>query len=100
VWRLNIKTLRKNLYDGEGAGPMAIVRRVLPDDKGDRVLSQACTLVGGTNATCGLTASQWKVTTDEDIIVRENGIDSCIGDQTWLRMIKFIRRIKVQQNED
>ncbi|RAW20276.1 hypothetical protein PC110_g23282, partial [Phytophthora cactorum] len=31
---LDIKTLRKNLYDGDDAGPMAIVRRVLPDDKG------------------------------------------------------------------
>ncbi|KAG3025009.1 hypothetical protein PC121_g24740, partial [Phytophthora cactorum] len=35
-----------------------------------------------------------KVTTDEDMIVRENGVDSGIGDQRWLRMLKFIRRIK------
>ena len=38
------------------------------------------------------------VTEDEDIIVREERIDSGIGDQTWLRMIKFIRRVKVKQN--
>ncbi|KAF1333992.1 hypothetical protein FI667_g2366, partial [Globisporangium splendens] len=97
---LNIKTLRKNLYDGEGAGPMAIVRRVLPEDKGDRVLKPGVYLVGGYKRNMRAHCFAMEVTTDEDIIVRENGIDSGIGDQTWLRMIKFIRRIKVQHNED
>jgi len=97
---LNIKTLRKNLYDGEGAGPMAIVRRVLPDDKGVRVLKPGVYLVGGYKRNMRAHCFAMEVTTDEDIIVRENGIDSGIGDQMWLRMIKFIHRIKVQQNED
>lgn len=97
---LSIKTLRKNLYDGEGAGPMAIVRRVLPDDKGVRVLKPGVYLVGAYKRNMRAHCFAMEVTADEDIIVRENGIDSGIGDQMWLRMIKFIRRIKTQQNED
>jgi hypothetical protein len=97
---LSIKTLRKNLYDGEGAGPMAIVSRVLPDDKGVRVLKPGVYLVGAYKRNMRAHCFAMEVTKDEDIIIRENGIDSGIGDQTWLRMIKFIRRIKVRQNED
>ena len=96
---LSIKTLRKNLYDGEGAGPMAIVRRVLPDDKGVRVLKPGVYLVGAYKRNMRAHCIAMEVTTDEDIIVRENGIDSGIGDQTWLRMIKFIRRIKVRLSQ-
>ena len=97
---LNIKTFRENLYDGDGAGPMAIVRRVLPDDKGVRVLQPGVYLVGGYKRNMRAHCFAMEVTTDEDIIVRENGTDSGIGDQTWLRMIKFIRRIKVQHHDD
>ncbi|KAG2969959.1 hypothetical protein PC121_g23892 [Phytophthora cactorum] len=97
---LDIKTLRKNLYDGDDAGPMAIVRRVLPDDKGVRVLKPGVYLVGAYKRNMRAHYFALKVTTDEDMIVRENGVDSGIGDQRWLRMLKFIRRIKVRQNGD
>ncbi|KAG2868902.1 hypothetical protein PC114_g27795 [Phytophthora cactorum] len=98
--QLDIKTLRKNLYDGDGAGPMAIVRRVLPDDKGVRVLKPGVYLVAAYKRNMRAHCFALKVTTDEDMIVRENGVDSGIGDQRWLRMLKFIRRIKVRQNGD
>ncbi|KAF1773392.1 hypothetical protein GQ600_17997 [Phytophthora cactorum] len=92
--------LRKNLYDGDGAGPMAIVRRVLPDDKGVRVLKPGVYLVGAYKRNMRAHCFALKVTTDEDMVVRENGVDSGIGDHRWLRMLKFIRRIKVRQNGD
>ncbi|KAF1773390.1 hypothetical protein GQ600_24312 [Phytophthora cactorum] len=97
---LDIKNLRKNLYDGDGAGPMAIVRRVLPDDKGVRVLKPGVYLVGAYKRNMRAHCFALKVTTDEDMVVRENGVDSGIGDHRWLRMLKFIRRIKVRQNGD
>lgn len=97
---LDIKTLRKNLYDGDGAGPMAIVRRVLPDDTGVRVLKPGVYLVGAYKRNMRAHCFALKVTTDDDMIVRENGIDSGIGDHRWLRMLKFIRRFKVRQNGD
>lgn len=92
----NIKTLRKNLYNGDGAGAMAIVRRVLPDASGVRVLSPGVYLVGGYKRNMRAHCFAMEVTADEDIIVRENGINSGIGDLTWLRMIKFIRKFEVQ----
>ncbi|KAL8023144.1 hypothetical protein Plhal710r2_c007g0035191 [Plasmopara halstedii] len=89
---LSIKTLCKNLYNEEGAGPMAIVRRALPDDKGVRVLKPGVYLVGAYKRNMRAHCFAMKVTADEDTIVRENGIDSGIGDHMWLCMIKFIRK--------
>ncbi|TDH66071.1 hypothetical protein CCR75_004893 [Bremia lactucae] len=95
---LSIKTLRTNLYDGGGAGAMATVRRVLPDSSGGRVLSLGVYLVGGYKRNMQAHCFAMEVTAEDDIIVRENGIDTGIGDLTWLRMIKFFRRIQVQHN--
>lgn len=35
-----------------------------------------------------------KVTEEEEVIVREDGEDSDIGDHYWMRMIKFIHRVE------
>ncbi|TDH68319.1 hypothetical protein CCR75_004505 [Bremia lactucae] len=95
---IDIETFRVNLFDGEGAGPLAIARRVLPGDNGVRVLEPGVYIVGAFKRNMRAHCFAMHVTEDEDIIVREERIDSGIGDQTWLRMIKFIRRVKVKQN--
>ncbi|TDH69542.1 hypothetical protein CCR75_002272 [Bremia lactucae] len=92
---VNIAAFRKNLYDGCGAGLMAIVRRVLPESKGIRVLPPRVYLVCQYKRNM---RAQWfaiKVTAEEDVIVRKDYVDSGIGDQTWLRTIKLIRHLVV-----
>jgi hypothetical protein len=37
-----------------------------------------------------------QVTEDEDVLVREDGEDSGIGDHLWMRMIAYIRRVELE----
>ncbi|TDH73942.1 hypothetical protein CCR75_000506 [Bremia lactucae] len=69
-----------------------------PGDNGVRVLEPGVYIVGAFKRNMRAHCFAMHVTEDEDIIVREERIDSGIGDQTWLRMIEFIRRVKVKQN--
>ena len=84
-----------NLYNGDGAGVMAIVDRVLPDDKGIRVLPPGVYLVCGYKRNMRAHCFAMEVTPDEDVFVREEGTNSGIGNHMWLRMNKFIRRFEV-----
>ena len=77
---INIATLGKNLYDGDGAGATAIMRRVIPNDQGVRVLPPGVYLLCGYKRNMRAHCFAMEVTQEEDVIVREDGIDSGIGD--------------------
>ena len=94
---INVKKLKTNIYDGEGAGPMAIVTRVLPNAKGVRVLPPGVYIVGAFKRNMRAHCFAMEVKDNEDVVVREEGVDSGIGDQRWLRMIKFIRKVEVHK---
>lgn len=90
-----IKTLDNNLFDGNGSGPMALVNRVLPDDDGKCVLGPGVYIVGAYKRNMRGHCFAMQVTKDEDIIVREDGEDTGLGDHHWMRLISYIRQIKV-----
>lgn len=66
--------------DGDGAGPMAIATQVLPIEQGVWALKPSVYIVGSFKRYMGAHCFGMEVT-DEDIIVREDGIDSGIGDR-------------------
>ncbi|GLE08039.1 hypothetical protein PINS_up018935 [Pythium insidiosum] len=77
---------------------MAIINRVLPNNAGVRVLPPGVYLVGGFKRNMRGHCFAMKVTEDEDVIVREDGEDSDIGDHYWMRMIKFIHRVEAAKS--
>ena len=76
---------------------MAIVTRVLPNAKGVRVLPPGVYIVGAFKRNMRAHCFAMEVKDNEDVVVREEGVDSGIGDQRWLRMIKFIRKVEVHK---
>ncbi|KAL7682092.1 hypothetical protein Plhal304r1_c051g0133861 [Plasmopara halstedii] len=74
---IHLTKLRRNLFDGNGAGYIAITWRVLPMPN------------------VVLHPGVYLITSHKEVIIRENGNNSGLGDNLWSRIISFNRLIKV-----
>ncbi|KAL7993423.1 hypothetical protein Plhal703r1_c69g0170661 [Plasmopara halstedii] len=84
-WSIHLAQLQQNLFDGNGAGYVAIARRVLPMP--EVVLHPGVYLVGVFKKNMRGHCFAMQVTSQEEVIIRENGTNSGLGDNLWFRTL-------------
>ncbi|DAZ97911.1 TPA: hypothetical protein N0F65_007252 [Lagenidium giganteum] len=95
-YSIHLKTLKQNLFDGDGAGYVAIAKRAISTPP---ILTPGVYLVGANQRNMRGHCFALLVTTDTRLIVRENGHNSGLREHLWFRTIQFIRRFVAFPND-
>ncbi|TDH66013.1 hypothetical protein CCR75_005852 [Bremia lactucae] len=96
-WSIHLPQLRQNLFDGDGVGYLATVRRVLPLP--NVVLGPGVYIVGAYKKNMPSHCFAMQINQLGAVIIRENGATTVLGENRWFRTISFIRPIQVFLSE-